>query len=127
MYVPVRLKEEVSSVHTKLATELRDMRDRGEFAGEDELPAVTGSKFDISHKGKLLDTHNTVKLENLQWKAEVQLENRREYRLASPNASAHSPVLCIVNASGGCPLHIDGRGAAVVVRRRSLYIGSGGP
>ena len=77
VYVPVRLKEEVSSVHTKLATELRDMRDRGEFAGEDELPAVTGSKFDISHKGKLLDTHNTVKLENLQWKAEVQLENRR--------------------------------------------------
>jgi hypothetical protein len=45
----------------------------------------------------------------------LQLENRREYRLASPNASAHSPVLCIVNASGGCPLHIDGRGAAVVV------------
>ena len=75
--VPVRLKEEISSVHTKLATELRDMRDRGEFAGEDELPAVSGERFDIIHKGAVLDKHNTVKAEHLQWKAEVQLENRR--------------------------------------------------
>ena len=75
--VPVRLKEEISTVHTKLATELRDMRDRGEFAGEDELPAVSGARFDIIHKGSVLDKHNTVKAEHLQWKAEVQLENRR--------------------------------------------------
>jgi len=75
--VPVRLKEEVSSVHEKLAKELRDMRDRGEFTGEDELPAVSGSRFDIIHKSKILDKHKSVKMEHLEWKAEVALENRR--------------------------------------------------
>ena len=75
--VPVRLNESVPEVHDKLAAELRDMRDRGEFGGDDELPAVSGTKFDIIHKGKILEDQNTVKIEHLQWKAEVQIENRR--------------------------------------------------
>jgi len=75
--VPVRLNETVPEVHEKLAAELRDMRDRGEFGGEDELPAVSGKRFDIIHKGKVLEDMNTVKIEHLQWKAEVQIENRR--------------------------------------------------
>lgn len=39
----------------------------------------------------------------------------REYRLASPNATARTPVLQVVNASGGFPLRIDGMGASLVV------------
>ena len=40
--VPVRLKEEISTVHTKLATELRDMRD-ARIRGRRQLPAVSGA------------------------------------------------------------------------------------
>ena len=53
------------------------MRDRGEVTGEDERPAVSGSRFDIIHKSKILDKHKSVKMEHLEWKAEVALENRR--------------------------------------------------
>ena len=41
--------------------------------------------------------------------------SRREYRLASPHATAHTPVLRIADASGGCALHVDGQGATLVV------------
>lgn len=38
----------------------------------------------------------------------------REYRLGSPNATAHRPVLTVTNATAH-PLHIDGCGASLVV------------
>ena len=47
----------------------------------------------------------------------LQFSPGKQYRLASPNASAHRPVLSIINASGAAAhgLRIDGCGAELIV------------